>query len=428
MQPVNVLPTYVSQDTDSKTKETSSSSEVRDDDASFSRLIDQHVTDEKKINNDKERHRSTESSTENDGKSVAAQVDKKTEEASSRQEDDANSPDASHEENNAKTEDNEALTESEQFIALLYNSDKTLANMTDKAKQDSTAIADKKANGTQELDKSTTKEVSEKTKEEKTSTSANEHKLSAFSKEELLARQQLRSNTLAQQPIDQVFKDYQKSLQSLSSTSTAKSISNEQLMSVQLSGNKLTDLAASVSKENKNTLTEKVDSGVYKLPVEPIVKGNVSSDKVSNSIKGSVDKEAVVQGNAKSALATEKGHVQLTNEQRGKGSTQASAESVKNQSTTTTKEANSVELKPDAKNVAKITEGSAPIKNVSPTDVAVDSDLKGKLIESPAQQKVTVPVANVNQAQSQVVANAQQAQQAQQAQSASGANSDQGGG
>ena len=48
MQPVNVLPTYVSQDTDSKTKETSSSSSEVRDDASFSRLIDQHVTDEKK--------------------------------------------------------------------------------------------------------------------------------------------------------------------------------------------------------------------------------------------------------------------------------------------------------------------------------------------------------------------------------------------
>ena len=45
MQPASVLPVFVSQDTDLKTKGSSTSTESRDKEAEFSRLVEQHVSD-----------------------------------------------------------------------------------------------------------------------------------------------------------------------------------------------------------------------------------------------------------------------------------------------------------------------------------------------------------------------------------------------
>ena len=83
-----------------------------------------------------------------------------------------------------------------------------------------------------------------------------EHKLSGFSKDELLARTQLKqNNTLVIQSNDQVLKDYQLSLQGQQSTTKTQSITSEQLINAQLasaqSNNKISDLAVGVAQANK---------------------------------------------------------------------------------------------------------------------------------------------------------------------------------
>ena len=319
MQQVNALSIFLSQSTDSKAKDSSSGSAVSNKDTEFSSLVEQHFPEENKTIEGKNTTSTEQSAAANQGKDIADNGHSDVNEVSHRQESDAKkSLDTSHDsedtrvdekqtkENDENTTDiskNSSLADSEEFISLLYNSDQTLAKSGDTkthGKGTSSEILGQSTgaaiNNTNLVEKDSNSQVTTAQSVEDDSVErSTEHKLSAFSKDELLARTQLKQNNpLITQSNDQALKDYQLSLQGQQGTTQSQSITSEQLINAQLasaqSNNKISDLAAGVAQANKNQLTEKVDTGLYQLPVEPIVEGDNTAEALSHSTKETVGK------------------------------------------------------------------------------------------------------------------------------------------
>lgn len=319
MQQVNVLSIFLSQSTDSKAKDSSSGSAVSNKDTEFSSLVEQHFPEENKTIEGKNTTSTEQSAAANQGKDIADNGHSDVNVVSHRQESDAKkSLDTSHDsedtrvdekqtkENDENTTDiskNSSLADSEEFISLLYNSDQTLAKSGDTkthGKGTSSEILGQSTgaaiNNTNLVEKDSNSQVATAQSVEDDSVErSTEHKLSAFSKDELLARTQLKQNNpLITQSNDQALKDYQLSLQGQQGTTQSQSITSEQLINAQLasaqSNNKISDLAAGVAQANKNQLTEKVDTGLYQLPVEPIVEGDNTAEALSHSTKEIVGK------------------------------------------------------------------------------------------------------------------------------------------
>ena len=330
MQQVNALPVFLSQETDLKAKDSSSGSAVSNKDTEFSSLVEQHFPEKNKAIAGSKSTSTEQAAAANQGKAVAGNDDSEVNEVSNRQESDAKKLlDASHTseetlldgtlkaENNSDTNassKNGALAESEQFISLLYNSDQTLAKSdetTTRGKETSneevgqnTGVPVNNTN-TNLVDKDTNSQAATgQSAKDDSVTRSTEHKLSGFSKDELLARTQLKqNNTLVTQSNDQVLKDYQLSLQGQQSTTKTQSITSEQLINAKLasaqSNNKISDLAAGVAQANKNKITEKVDTDLYQLPVEPIVEGDNTAEELSPSTKENVGKTELNQAENK---------------------------------------------------------------------------------------------------------------------------------
>ena len=319
MQQVNALSIFLSQSTDSKAKDSSSGSAVSNKDTEFSSLVEQHFPEENKTIEGKNTTSTEQSAAANQGKDIADNGHSDVNEVSHRQESDAKkSLDTSHDsedtrvdekqtkENDENTTDiskNSSLADSEEFISLLYNSDQTLAKSGDTkthGKGTSSEILGQSTgaaiNNTNLVEKDSNSQVTTAQSVEDDSVErSTEHKLSAFSKDELLARTQLKQNNpFITQSNDQALKDYQLSLQGQQGTTQSQSITSEQLINAQLasaqSNNKISDLAAGVAQANKNQLTEKVDTGLYQLPVEPIVEGDNTAEALSHSTKEIVGK------------------------------------------------------------------------------------------------------------------------------------------
>ncbi|AAZ27223.1 flagellar hook-length control protein FliK [Colwellia psychrerythraea] len=328
MQQVNTLPSFVSQDTDLKTKDSSSTSADSNKDTDFSSLIEQHLPEENKTTSGKKATVTEHEATATQGKTIAANDKDDVVASNSRQESDSSesvdvsdiSKKVSVDEKQKKvSEANQngstksgSLAESEEFISLLYNSDQTLAKAGEKTEssKDKSTVAfgqsTSATNSTNIVNKDVNGQADSVQSENADPVSG--HKLSAFSKDELLARAQLKNNnTVTPQSSDQVLKDYQLSLQSQQNTIKSQSITSEQLMNTQLAdaqlNNKITDLAAGVAQSNKNQLTEKVDTGLYQLPVEPIGKGNITAGDMTHSAKQSVARAEVNQGEIEADLA-----------------------------------------------------------------------------------------------------------------------------
>jgi len=330
MQQVNALSVFLSQETDLKAKDSSSGSAVSNKDTEFSSLVEQHFPEKNKAIAGSKSTSTQQAAAANQGKAVAGNDDSEVNEVSNRQESDAKKLlDASHTseetlldgtlkaENNSDTNassKNGALAESEQFISLLYNSDQTLAKSdetTTRVKEtaneevgQNTGVPVNNTN-TNLVDKDTNSQAAtgQSAKDDSVARST-EHKLSGFSKDELLARTQLKqNNTLVIQSNDQVLKDYQLSLQGQQSTTKTQSITSEQLINAQLasaqSNNKISDLAVGVAQANKNKITEKVDADLYQLPVEPIVEGDNIAEELSPSTKENVGKTELNQTESK---------------------------------------------------------------------------------------------------------------------------------
>jgi len=303
MQPVNVLPAFVSQEADSKAKDSSGTSAESNNDTDFSSLVEQHLPEEKKTTSRNKSSATEQYDTAIEGKTIAANGKNNVDESQG-----SGSPESSDNNTTKKNEasasteeggNNAALTESEQFISLLYNSDQTLSQAKETAKQGKNkAIVDSELKQTNENDIKADTVKSKNNQSEVVSSDVVHqdtphleatHKLKGFSKDELLARAQMaNSSDAVSKSGEQILKDYQLSLQSQQSTIKSQSITSEQLMNVQLASaqlknNKVTDLAAGISQASKKQLTEQVDSGLYQLPVEPIGKGDTSTKQVSIS-------------------------------------------------------------------------------------------------------------------------------------------------
>ncbi|MBU2869949.1 flagellar hook-length control protein FliK [Colwellia sp. E2M01] len=320
MQSVNVLPKFVSQDADLKAKESINDSGKRDGESSFSRLVEQHVNDDKKLTTNKvtDDSRITETATRSN---EASKGGNSSEDNSNRQENDTdnsvasaknakvdnnateNSPvdtdektakatsDINNKQNEASTEvaDNEpaqdsnkkksvtsnaatpqALTESEQFISLLYNSDQTLKHSANHSAQSLNGTTQSLSNSEQ-----TTQTTIDGDLEQNKSLTL-DHKLKSFSNEELATRGVLVNNQEANSvetktlekssgETNTVEKSVPTKVEMTAESKTASNIgvsqSSEQLMKNQLStadikNSKLSDVAVGVSQANKTQVTE----------------------------------------------------------------------------------------------------------------------------------------------------------------------------
>ncbi|HBY85491.1 MAG TPA: hypothetical protein DEO86_06415, partial [Colwellia sp.] len=259
MQQVNALSVFLSQSTDSKAKDSSSGSAVSNKDTEFSSLVEQHFPEENKTIEGKNTTSTEQSAAANQGKDIADNGHSDVNEVSHRQESDAKkSLDTSHDsedtrvdekqtkENDENTTDiskNSSLADSEEFISLLYNSDQTLAKSGDTkthGKGTSSEILGQSTgaaiNNTNLVEKDSNSQVATAQSVEDDSVErSTEHKLSAFSKDEFLARTQLKQNNpLITQSNDQALKDYQLSLQGQQGTTQSQSITSEQLINAQL--------------------------------------------------------------------------------------------------------------------------------------------------------------------------------------------------
>ncbi len=334
MQYVNTLPSFVSQDTDLKTKDSSNTVADSNKETDFSSLIEQHLPEENKTTRGIKSTVIEHEATATQGKTIATNDKNDVVDSHSRQESDSNeslvvsdiSKEVSVDEKQKKVSEankndstkNDSLAESEEFISLLYNSDQTLAKAgetIEPSKEKSTVTF------TQNTESKNSTGIVNKNVKGQADTVQNDehegedpvsgHKLSAFSKDQLLARAQLKNNNaVTAKSSDQVLKDYQLSLQSQQKAITSQNITSEQLMNTQLASaqlnNKITDLAAGVAQSNKSQLTEKVDNGLYQLPVEPIGKGNKTAGELSHSTEGEIETELAVKANKDSDMDSTK--------------------------------------------------------------------------------------------------------------------------
>jgi len=314
MKSVSVLPAFVSQDADLKAKDSALSNDAVNDSEGFSSLVDKHLNEGADSQSAKDNPSQQQSEAAKADKEIAANGKKHQDTSSQRQESDSQTPVNAQDKSTDKTiekqankadteeqltnNENEALAESEQFISLLYNSDQTLNDSKQQGRQHSKTSDVGNTNtsaNTQNMPVSDAENISEdeasKRGQESTKVLDNaqrgieqpaEHKLKAFSNDELLKHAQLKGhNALSAELSGQALKDYQAALQSKQAGVSSDSITSEQLLKSQLAekdlNNKVSDIAASVSKASNGLFKEKQDPGLYQLPVEPIVKGEIKA-------------------------------------------------------------------------------------------------------------------------------------------------------
>jgi flagellar hook-length control protein FliK len=309
MKSVNVLPVFLSQDIDSKIKVTNGQSAGNNSDSDFFNMVDRHLTDDKKITdhtlstnklqdtsakngddiaeNGKNSKVETEQALESDSQ-PSGQVAKSSQETktNSLSKSDGSTQAEITEEVKTDVDDSlnsEALIESEQFISLLYHSDKTLTdrsnNSTDAKKEVDThdnlskQQTDIKGINTKDLtfDGEPKSELNDDAKLKyepllnglpSSVQQPIEHELKVLSKEEQLAALKSgKHNASLQAETKQVLSDYQQSLQYNQGLLTSNNLSDETLdiaqqAKVQSKYDKVVDLVKSVPQKNKDLLKE----------------------------------------------------------------------------------------------------------------------------------------------------------------------------
>ncbi|KGJ91379.1 flagellar hook-length control protein FliK [Colwellia psychrerythraea] len=330
MQKVNALPIFLSQETDLKAKDSSSSSESSNKETDFSSLVEQHFPEENKAINETKSTVTEKTVAATQANTIAAQEQSDVIEVNNRQESDVEqSPDVNlaYEDtaldgkqrkesdiDTTSTLKNGSLAESEQFISLLYNSDQTLAK-SEAIRED---VSSNAAVNNTEIpvknklvdDQASSRTVAGENFEDDNVALPTEHKLSAFSKEELLARTQIKSNNaVATQSNDQILKDYQLLLQAQQNTTKSQSITSEQLVNAQLvtaqAKNKITDLAAGAAQANKSQLSEQGDAELYPLSAEANIEGELIAEDLSLSTNKPVSKAELTQDKNKVSQAVQ---------------------------------------------------------------------------------------------------------------------------
>ncbi len=433
MQKVNALPVFLSQDADLKTKDSSSVSTGSNKDTDFSSLVEQHISEENKTISGKKSLVADQAVAATKGETIAAKDQNDVIEANNRQETDAETSLDTNIASNESTLDgkqlkesdagttvtskNGSLAESEQFISLLYNSDQTLAKSDEAATASKDISSDTlgksldtpKNNNAVNQDIDGQKSTAESIKGG-SAVQAGEHKLSAFSKEELLARTQLKSNNaVAVQPNDQVLKDYQLSLQTQQTTTKSQSITSEQLMSAQLASaqpnNKISDLAAGMAQGDKSQIAEQVDKNRYQMPVEPIAEGDITVEELPHSTKDIAGKTELTQGENKASQSVRsKGDI--------KAELAAQADNTNDESIESTASSSLAPLKinpsggeTETSQVSKVNSGKVDVeRSVQANAVSIESSSK----EQPTATQEKQPAMTAAQIQALQQAQAQQ--------------------
>jgi len=468
MQPVNVLPTFVSQDADLKTKDSSSSSEDRYKNNEFSSLVDKHVDDDVTAIAPKEPKTSIEATAANSGKAIAANGKNDTEAEKGRQETDSqknttvdksnnndqkavellakeNEVKQSKKEDKVELADNNALNESEQFISLLYSSDQTLTKTDEKTKpsdqvKQAENVDNKKGNSAKNSKKdildvmvsqknnAVSSETNDSVIESNSSVLLSQHKLKAFSKDELLARAQLKSsNVLVQKPSDQVLKDYQQLLQSQQGTGplNRQSITSEQLSSsqlakeqlvnaplanMQLKSNKTPELAVTIPTENKVPLNEQVDTRLNQLSAESINKEKQAPNDLTTP-----PNEPVVKVSKKDSEKVAELSSKYITDLSAEMATEASEDSIEPASEYSNRRATELINNKATNGEVKIDKVNSPLTQINLDKINVERAAQSTVIneavtkELPVDAQTKQPV--MTSAQTQVLQHQQQAQQ-----------------
>lgn len=297
MKPVNTLPSFVSQDTEIKAKEVSSSLGSNSEATDFSLLVERQTQHDKKalaqvekeaaingIKHDKggnERSELNNTQQENESSSLAKHnTHSAGQEAQQKsgQEDEQLKADT----NNAEEVpvDDESLHESEQFISMLYNSDKTLATATAlKVNAEGSSIQnsgeqinlEKVITTTEENLKQSSVKANEQTINKTGVTGDAEHKLKAFSQEELRIRASEKKEALMAQPNDQFLKEHQKPLKA------QDSLSSQQV--------------SAESNLNKAFLSEVVDTVTDTEPEQAATEAQVTNKMTIGTVLGGSENE-----------------------------------------------------------------------------------------------------------------------------------------
>jgi len=452
MQPVNVLPTFVSQDTDSKAKD---SSKVSSKDADFASLVDTHVDNENKNTTEKESTSATSAEVATKGNAVAENGNI-TNKNKSRQESDSTSEIPANKEKEGDTGSydsefnrqaaeilakesekgkaneatDEALAESEQFISLLYNSDQTLASTSVEGKQ--VEQNQQASNNQSGNNKSTEPSSNDKiepgapkqgstmspdeslTGDKKNSEQTTDHKLKAFSKDELLARTQLKNiNATAQQSSSQALKDYQLSLQTkqdvlVSENKSGESITSDQLgrsqiAKEQLKHNSKSEVQVAAVSANNNLVKEQADSSLYQLPVEPIGKSKSALESAGNELSP-LAKDTTV----KSELTHNENRINSSTDPQGNDNTQLEVQTSEEFVNTATKVAsnaaglltNKATNSDVNKDTANSASGKASADKIAAELASQMSAIKGNASqEQPNSSKVKQPIPMTSQGQ-----------------------------
>ncbi|WP_026301300.1 flagellar hook-length control protein FliK [Colwellia piezophila] len=405
MQPVNVLPSFLSQEADLKPKEPSSPAEARNKANNFSSLVDQYASDEVIATTDKESQQQaadtvTENTARNSHTMTKNEKHDNAEVSGSQKSDyplqesgeflsadndlikasDASKENASNSNNSNNTK---ALDESEQFIALLYNSDKTLTFSEEKSSLTGQSTRAEQVNN-QQIKPVTYNEVKSDLSHQKVtavnenSTSSEENtevlkvepQLKDFSTGTLLARTELKVPALSQQFSEQVLKGDEQPLQAKKEVIKSQSITSEPLLNTQLANeqlknNQITDLTASVALVNKSTLSEQKDLSISQLPAESVGKNRPVIEDKTLLAKQPLDEEskAVNENNVKQAV-NENNVKQAVNENNVKQSVNENNVKQSVRSLATVKEQLAVEV---SEPTEKLTDTRAKIAIETPT-------------------------------------------------------------
>lgn len=297
MKPVNVLPTFVSQDTELKNKDSLAPMSDSKKGADFSFMVNHHSRSDKSeatqsksqpasndvsdVKSGNESSHSDQTRQESDSSKVSQDFDDVSQKLSQETGDEH-----SVNQNAEISEDNESLHESEQFISLLYNSDQTLTQSNVQQGESDNLSQLKAVVGLNSEEQGT-----ENTKAQlitKLSATESEHKLKSFSQEELLIRASLKRDALIPQPNDQVLKAYQQSLQ------TQESGESNKLTEEIPSADKLKEVTNGLFHGRKDQITgttdkvlnevmDKADKNVSALSEKALAKGEVASEATATA-------------------------------------------------------------------------------------------------------------------------------------------------
>ncbi|MEW6994574.1 flagellar hook-length control protein FliK [Colwelliaceae bacterium MEBiC 14330] len=352
MKSVNVLPVFVSQEVDSKAKDVSSFSVDNASDADFSTLVDQHISEDKKATDNSQSTSNVHNASAKNSDDIAANGKNGTDERNESQENNSTTGNRASDEQaaiktnevnqaNEVNQDNkatslagvsaleklpateiaevskaaqtnvtdatrsQALAQSEQFISLLYHSDKTLTDNGNKladVAQDSLVNSYAQNNTVDAKATSVAKKPNEGDKTddflpdniEKSAAKNSEHKLTVFTEGERGVKVANRRHDIIAQGLST------QALQAKQVDLTEKNITEDQLITAQITKTpvkniKAVDVASVVSKDTKALVAKQQELVFSSASINPIDQENTAGENLAKDSNDTAIKGKIVQ-------------------------------------------------------------------------------------------------------------------------------------